>query len=113
MGEVKQTNKASKPQIDYAKIDSMQSFNEFVKKKNSFLFTVAACFLTFYIFLPILAFQPVLQQKWVGNITGVWVYSAALFVMTIILAIVYSKKAPKYDLQAKSVLDEYNKDGGK
>ena len=113
MGGVKNTNKASKPQIDFAKIDSMQSFNEFVKKKNRFLFTVAGFFLTFYIFLPILAFQPVLQQKWFGNITGVWVYSAALFVMTVLLAILYSNKAPKFDLQAKAVLDEYNKDGGK
>lgn len=113
MGEVKSSNKGSKSQIDYAKIDEMQSFNEFVKKKNRFLFTVAGCFLTFYIFLPILAFQPVLQQKWVGNITGVWVYSAALFIMTVTLAIVYSKKAPKFDLQAKAVLDEYSKDGGK
>ena len=113
MGVVKNSNKAPKSQINYAKIDEMQSFNEFVQKKNRFLFTVAGCFLTFYIFLPILAFQPVLQQQWIGSITGVWIYSAALFVMTIILAIVYSKKAPKYDAQAQAVLNEYNKDGGK
>ena len=72
--------------IDYDKIDCMDSFNTFVKKKNRLLFTITACFLTFYILLPILAFQPVLQQKWIGDITGVWVYSAALFVMTVVLA---------------------------
>ena len=68
----------------------MESFNKFVKKKNTFLFGIAIAFLTFYIFLPILAFTPVLQQKWIGNITGVWVYSAALFLMTVILAVVYT-----------------------
>ena len=101
------------PAIDYAKIDQMASFNAFVKKKNTFLFTVTALFLTFYILLPILAFTTVLQQKWIGDITGVWIYSAALFVMTVVLAIVYSKLAPKFDAEAATVLAEYNKDGGK
>lgn len=106
-------NNSRQQNIDYAKIDQMESFNKFVKKKNTFLFTVAACFLTFYIFLPILAFTSVLQQNWFGSITGVWVYSAALFIMTVSLAIVYSKMAPKFDAQAQAVLNEYRKDGGK
>ena len=113
MGELNSKNKGSNNQIDYAKIDQMESFNRFVKKKNTLLFSIAGAFLTFYIFLPILAFTSVLQQKWIGDITGVWVYSAALFVMTVVLAIVYSKLAPKFDAQAAAVLAEYNKDGGK
>lgn len=99
--------------IDYDKIDRMDSFNTFVKKKNTLLFTITACFLTFYILLPILAFTSVLQQKWIGDITGVWVYSSALFIMTVVLAMVYSKIAPKLDAQAAAVLAEYEKDGGK
>lgn len=111
MAEEKSLHKSTQKTIDYAKIDQMESFNHFVKKKNKFLFGVAATFLTFYIFLPILAFTTVLQQKWIGNITGVWIYSAALFVMTVTLAVVYSKMAPKFDKQAAAVLAEYNKDG--
>lgn len=68
--------------VDYNAIETMESFNKFVKKKNTFLFTITAGFLFLYIMLPILAFQPVLQQKVVGSITGVWVYSAGLFIMT-------------------------------
>lgn len=113
VGELNSTNKGSNNQIDYAKIDQMESFNKFVKKKNTLLFTIAGCFLTFYIFLPILAFTTVLQQKWFGDITGVWVYSAALFVMTVVLAVVYSKIAPKFDKEAAAVLAEYNQKGGK
>ncbi|HWK23010.1 MAG TPA: DUF485 domain-containing protein [Ureibacillus sp.] len=105
-------NKVEKEQIDYKTIDQMASFNQFVKKKNTFLFSVTAVFLTFYILLPILAFTPVLQQKWVGNITGVWVYSAALFVMTIALCIVYTRMAPKFDKIAAEVMAEYKKGGG-
>lgn len=113
MGGQKLANKNNQSTIDYSKIDQMESFNRFVKKKNTLLFTIAGCFLTFYIFLPILAFTTVLQQKWFGDITGVWIYSAALFVMTVVLAVVYSKLAPKFDAEAAAVLAEYKKDGGK
>lgn len=46
--------------INFEKINQMESFNTFVKKKNKLLFTITAAILTFYIFLPILAFTTVL-----------------------------------------------------
>lgn len=99
--------------IDYNAIEAMESFNKFVKKKNTFLFSITAGFLFLYILLPILAFQPVLQQKVVGSITGVWVYSAGLFIMTIILCTVYIKKAASFDKAAAAVIAEYHAKGGK
>lgn len=99
------------PTIDYAAIDRMESFNKFVKKKNTFLFSVAAVFLTFYIFLPILAFTSVLQQKAIGSITWVWIYSLALFIMTIVLCTLYVKMAAKFDKEAAAVIAEYEKAG--
>lgn len=113
-GKVEDTIKRVKEsEIDYSKINEMASFNTFVKKKNAFLFGTTAVFLFLYILLPILAFTPVLQQKWIGNITGVWVYSAGLFIMTIILCTVYTKMAPKFDKMAAEVLNEYEQGGGK
>lgn len=97
---------------DYAAIEAMDSFNTFVRKKNTFLFSMTAGFLFFYILLPILAFKPVLQQKWFGNITGVWVYSAALFIMTIVLCTIYIKRASKFDKEAAAVIAEYRAKGG-
>ncbi|WP_408057469.1 DUF485 domain-containing protein [Ureibacillus terrenus] len=91
----------------------MESFNKFVRKKNAFLFGTTGVFLFLYILLPILAFTPVLQQKWIGNITGVWVYSAGLFVMTVVLCMVYTKMAPKFDQMASEVLSEYEQGGAK
>lgn len=112
--EVKlEVNNVNFKEIDYKEIDQMESFNVFVKKKNTFLFGVTATFLTFYILLPILAFTPVLQQKWIGNITGVWVYAAALFIMTVALCMLYTKMAPKFDKIAAEVLSEYEKGGGR
>lgn len=92
---------------DYSKIESMESFNYFVRKKNSFLFSVTAGFLIFYILLPVLAFTSVLQQKVIGNITGVWLYSASLFIMTIVLCTIYIRKATSFDKQAAKVIAEY------
>ncbi|GGG16407.1 hypothetical protein GCM10007425_08440 [Lysinibacillus alkalisoli] len=98
---------------DYAAIEAMESFNTFVKKKNTFLFSMTGAFLLFYILLPILAFKPVLQQKVIGNITGVWIYSAALFIMTVVVCTIYVKKATKFDEQAANVIKEYQAKGGK
>ncbi|MGN7479272.1 DUF485 domain-containing protein [Solibacillus silvestris] len=97
--------------VNYDLIDRMESFNQFVKKKNTFLFGMTIAFLTFYILLPVLAFTPVLQQKAVGSITWVWVYSLALFIMTIVLCTVYVKMAGKFDKAAAAVLHEYEKAG--
>ncbi|MFL0583727.1 DUF485 domain-containing protein [Solibacillus silvestris] len=97
--------------INYDKIDRMETFNQFVKKKNTFLFGITITFLTFYLLLPILAFTSVLQQKAIGNITWVWVYSLALFIMTIILCTLYVKMASKFDKAAAAVLQEYEKAG--
>jgi len=99
--------------VDYNAIEAMESFNIFVKKKNTFLFSITAGFLFLYILLPILAFQPVLQQKIIGSITGVWIYSAGLFIMTIVLCTVYVKKASSFDKAAAAVLAEYQAKGGK
>ena len=115
LGGIIMANVSSKKQaqpIDYHAIEAMESFNSFVKKKNTFLFSITALFLVLYILLPILAFQPVLQQKFFGNITGVWVYSAGLFVMTIVLCTVYVKKAASFDKAAAAVLAEYQTKGG-
>lgn len=105
--------KAKNDSINYEKINNMETFNSFVRKKNAFLFGTTGVFLFLYILLPILAFTPVLQQKWIGNITGVWVYSAGLFVMTVVLCALYTKMAPKFDQIAAEVLREYEQGGEK
>lgn len=92
---------------DYVNIDETPEFNRFVKQKNSFLFSVTSSFLFIYILLPILAFQPILQTPIIGAITGVWIYSAGLFLMTIIVCMLYVKRAAKFDKAAAEVLRLY------
>ena len=104
-------NSAKHDSINYDTIDRMESFNHFVRKKNTFLFGTTVAFLTFYILLPILAFTSVLQQKAIGSITWVWVYSLALFIMTIVLCTIYTKMATKFDKTVAAILKEYEKAG--
>lgn len=99
--------------VDYSAIEAMESFNHFVKKKNTLLFSITAGFLFLYILLPIFTFQSILQQKVIGSITGIWVYSAWLFIMTIVLCTVYVKKAASFDKAAAAVLAEYHAKGRK
>lgn len=110
MGTIKKPELSAQ---DYDKINKLDSFNKLVRKKNTFLFGTTAVFLILYILLPILAFQPVLQQKWFGNITGVWVYSAGLFIMTVVLCTLYTKMAPKFDKMVVEVIEDFEKQGGK
>lgn len=94
---------------DYIAINDMPEFNQFVKQKNTFLFSVTFGFLFIYILLPILAFQPFLQIPVIGSITGVWIYSAGLFLMTIIVCTLYVKRAVKFDQSATDVIALYQK----
>lgn len=88
-------------------IEQMPTFNQVVREKNIFLFSITASFLLIYILLPILAFQPILQKPIVGAITGVWFYSAGLFLMTIILCMLYIRQAAKFDQKIAAVIAEY------
>ncbi|MGL4674005.1 MAG: DUF485 domain-containing protein [Wohlfahrtiimonas sp.] len=88
-------------------IEQMPTFNQVVREKNIFLFSITAGFLFIYILLPILAFQPFLQKPIMGAITGVWFYSAGLFLMTITLCTLYIRQAAKFDKKIADVIAEY------
>ena len=102
----------NKPVVDYEKIAKLQSFKTLTKKKNAFLWSLTVIFLGSYIVLPVLtSYTDLLHQKAIGNITWVWIYSAALFIMTWVLAHLYVSKANKFDREAAAVIREY--EGGK
>ena len=96
--------------VDYEKIAQLESFKQLSKKKNSFLWTLTVIFLVAYMLLPVLtSYTGVLHQKAVGEITWVWFYAAALFIMTWSLAHLYVAKANSYDRDAKAIIDEYER----
>ncbi|GGG16456.1 membrane protein [Lysinibacillus alkalisoli] len=100
--------------VDYDAIAALPSFKALVKRKNGFLWTVTAIFLIAYITLPILtSYTTILHQKVWGDITGVWIYSAGLFIMTWGLCHLYVARANTYDKAAAAIIEEYKQGGGR
>ena len=105
--------KDSGKNIDYEKIAKSESFRQLSKKKNSFLWTITAIFFILYMLLPVLtSYTKILHQKAFGEITWVWIYSFGLFVMTWGLAHFYVSRANKYDKDAQSIIDEFERGAG-
>ncbi|WP_042472639.1 DUF485 domain-containing protein [Bacillus ndiopicus] len=96
--------------IDYDKIAQLDSFKQLVKKKNSFVWTLAIIFLIAYMTLPLLtSYTKILHAKAIGDITWVWIYAAGLFIMTWSLAHLYVAKASTFDKEAKAIIQEYER----
>ena len=98
------------PHVDYDAIAQLDSFKALVKRKNSFLWSLTVVFLAAYMLLPILtSYTDILHQRAIGEITWVWLYAAALFIMTWGLAHLYVAKANRFDRDAKAIIEEYER----
>lgn len=103
----------TKPMHDYEAIAASPEFKSLVRKKNRFLLPVAIFFLLFYFTLPLLtSFSTVLNKPVIGDITLVWVFALAQFVMTWTLCMLYVKKANQFDSEADQVLTKHHKSEG-
>lgn len=64
-------------------------------------------FMLFYFVLPLLtSFTRVLHQKAIGEITWVWIFAFAQFIMVWVLATVYVSKANKFDKHVNMILEK-------
>lgn len=97
---------------EYVNISESAEFKTLVKKKNKFILPMTIFFLLFYFALPLLtSFTKVLHQKAFGDITWVWVFAFAQFIMVWTLVTIYVKKAETYDKDAEVIIAKA-KDGG-
>lgn len=97
---------------EYVTISESPEFKTLVKKKNKFILPMTIFFLLFYFTLPLLtSFTTVLHQKAIGDITWVWIFALAQFIMVWTLVTIYVKKAAIYDKDA-AVINKKAKDGG-
>lgn len=97
---------------EYVNISESPEFKTLVKKKNKFILPMTIFFLLFYFTLPLLtSFTKVLHQKAFGDITWVWVFAFAQFIMVWTLVTIYVKKAENFDKDAEVIIAKA-KDGG-
>ncbi|OMP66904.1 DUF485 domain-containing protein [Domibacillus epiphyticus] len=111
--EQKALNTLPPQQHDYEAIAASPEFKSLVKKKNKFLLPITVFFLLFYFTLPFLtSFSTVLNKPAIGDITWVWVFAFAQFIMTWSLCMIYVKKANEFDVESESILKLHNKNEG-
>ncbi|MDN7246807.1 DUF485 domain-containing protein [Planococcus shenhongbingii] len=96
---------------DFEEIESSAGFKDLMKKKKAFLIPTTILFLGLYLlFNIIISYTNLLDAKFIGDISWVWVFAFGLFAMTWILVTVYMKRAAKFDEMAWETLKEFNYD---
>ncbi|MDF2067730.1 MULTISPECIES: DUF485 domain-containing protein [Bacillaceae] len=103
---------AQKTSTNYTAIAQSPEFKELKRKKNRFILPMSLFFFVCYITLPILtSYTTILNVNAFGDVSWVWVYSIALFIMTWTLCMIYVRKANTFDQEANDILEK-EKAGG-
>ncbi|MER2260457.1 MAG: DUF485 domain-containing protein [Psychrobacillus sp.] len=93
------------PLYNYEAIAESPEFVALKKKKRNFILPITIFFLLFYISLPILtSYTTILNKPAIGDITWVWVFALAQFIMTWTLCMIYVRKAEGFDKDAEEII---------
>ncbi|WP_405099681.1 DUF485 domain-containing protein [Oceanobacillus sp. FSL H7-0719] len=105
--------KKKNKQIDFVKVEESKQFKKFMRDKKKFIIPMTIFFLIFYFLLPIFtSYTSFLNTSFFGDISWVWVFAFAQFIMTWVLCTIYVKKAGRFDEQAEEIVkDQLNKGG--
>ncbi|UJL46637.1 DUF485 domain-containing protein [Virgibacillus sp. NKC19-16] len=108
----KEYQQQKEKEVDYVKVANSPSFKKFMKDKKKFIVPWTIFFLIFYFLLPILTtYTTFLNTPAIGDISWVWLFAFAQFVMTWVLCMVYVKKANTFDKQADKIIEKIQKGG--
>ncbi|SFA94932.1 Uncharacterized membrane protein, DUF485 family [Lentibacillus halodurans] len=100
--------------VDFEKVEQSEQFKNFMQNKKKFILPYTIFFLIFYFLLPILtSYTTFLNTPAIGDISWVWLFAFAQFVMTWVLCTIYVKKAASFDDQANQIIEDQIQDGGK
>lgn len=93
--------------VDYVKVQSSSQFKQFLSRKKKFLIPMTVFFMIFYFLLPIFtSYTTFLNTSAIGDISWVWLFAFAQFVMVWVLSSIYVKKADSFDKDADQIINE-------
>ncbi|MGP4106411.1 DUF485 domain-containing protein [Virgibacillus sp. L01] len=100
--------------IDFVKIEQSEKFQRLMNDRKKFIVPLTIFFLVFYFLLPVLtSYTTFLNTPVIGDISWVWIFAFAQFVMTWVLCTIYVKKAAFFDRLTDEIIDEQiNNKGG-
>lgn len=102
-----------KDHVDYVQVEKSEQFQQFMKRRRKFVMPYTIFFLVFYFLLPICtSYTSFLNTPAIGDISWVWLFAFAQFVMTFVLCTVYVKKAESFDIKAEEIIDGQIEKGG-
>src|SRR5699024_10234688 len=103
---VQQTQDQSE-EIDYTEVVKSNKFKKLISDRKKFIIPYTIFFLILYFLLPIAtSYTTFLNKPAIGDISWIWLFAFAQFVMTFALCIVYVKKAAAIDVQAEEIIEE-------
>lgn len=103
---VQQTQDQSE-EIDYTEVVKSNKFKKLISDRKKFIIPYTIFFLIFYFLLPIAtSYTTFLNKPAIGDISWIWLFAFAQFVMTFALCIVYVKKSAAFDVQAEEIIEE-------
>lgn len=92
---------------EFVNISNSSEFKTLIKRKKTFLVPMTIFFMLFYFALPLLtSYTKILHQKAIGDITWVWVFAFAQFIMVWALATIYVYKANRFDTDAEVIVEK-------
>lgn len=96
-----------KENVDYVKVQNSPEFKRFLSRKKKFIVPMTVFFMIFYFLLPVLtSYTTFLNTPAIGDISWVWIFAFAQFVMVWVLSVIYVKKASSFDEEADQIIDE-------
>lgn len=99
---------------EYVNISESSEFKTLSKRKLGFIVPMSILFFVIYFTLPLLSsFTGVLDGKAIGEVTWIWIYSLAIFIMVWTFTIIYVKKAASFDKDAEAINDKAKAGGYK
>src|SRR5699024_9238350 len=105
--------KEDKSPIDFVKVEESDQFKKFMNEKKKFILPMTILFLIFYFLLAVFSsYTTFLHTSFFGDISWVWVFAFAQFVMTWVLCTIYVKKAAKFDEKANEIINDQLDKGG-
>lgn len=100
------TQKENKP-LNYEEIVQKPKFKKLMENKKKFILPFTIFFLVFYFTLPILtSYSTILNKPAIGDISWVWVFAIAQFVMTWTLSVIYVRRFSRFDKDAEDILKD-------
>lgn len=104
---------AENQKLNFEEAEKTEKFKYLSREKKKFIVPLTIFFLVFYFALPILtSYTNVLNHPAIGDISWVWVFAVAQFLMTWSLVMIYMKKAATFDRIAEEIMKEEIVRGG-